>query len=179
MAGGERSHLPLRHLPEALLKQTKARFIEGAHRLGQIPAMQPVLHHSLSSCHVTAACVCKFVCVAVPQLIDNLQYLEQVTMAALWGCIPVCLGHAQVKLFAGVVSQDPGEHRPLSQVIEGAPCRQVAEEQVVQIAQLALLPSCCHPLQPLPIRLQKPFSLMQAQCQPGQCTGCREFCNEA
>ena len=62
VARGEQTHLPLRHLPEALLKQAEARFIEGAHGLGQIPATQQSPDDSLSTCHITTA----LVCVAMP-----------------------------------------------------------------------------------------------------------------
>ena len=75
---------------------------------------------------------------------------------------PVCVWVAKVKALAGVVCQDPGEDGPLSEIVEGPPCCQVAEEQIVQIAELALLPGCCHPLQPLAVSLQVKLTESQA-----------------
>jgi len=85
------------------------------------------------------------------------------TLAA--GHSPVCAWVAQVKAVAGVVCQDPGEDGPLSEIVEGPPCRQVAEEQIVQIAELALLPGCCHPLQPLAVSLQVKLADSQSKLE--------------
>ena len=69
VARGEQNHLPLRHLPEALLKQVEACFTEGAHRLGQIPTMQQFPHYSQTSCQITVArprvCVCVWGCALI------------------------------------------------------------------------------------------------------------------
>lgn len=62
---------------------------------------------------------------------------------------------AQVQSGAGVVGQDPWEHRPLGEVVEGAAGRQIAEEEVVAVADLARLPCPRHPLHPPTLRLQE------------------------
>ena len=49
-------------------------------------------------------------------------------------------GVGQAQAGAGVVGQQPGEHGPLGEVVEGAPRGQVAEQQVVKVGQAAALP---------------------------------------